>query len=270
MHEIRGKTKRGRSWLFELILGVLGFAVLLFIVAPLASMALSTPAEALWQAAGDREVLDSLKVTLLAALFATAAAAVGGIPLAYLLARKRFPGRSLVMAIVDLPIIIPHSAAGIALLTVIGRQSTLGRVFGGGLTGSVAGISIAMAFVSVPFLIAAAREAFEAVPTRLEHVARTLGASPSRVFFTVSLPLAWRGILSGLILMWGRGISEFGAVVIIAYHPMTTPVMVFRWFENYGLTAAKAVAVLLIVICTGLFVVFRLLSGFRAEESLRA
>ena len=146
------------------------------------------------------------------------------------------------------------------MFAVIGRDSLIGRLTGGGLIETTAGISVAMAFVSVPFLVNAAREAFAAVPERLERVARTLGASPGRVFFTISLPLAVRGISSGMILMWARGISEFGAVVIIAYHPMTTPVMVFQRFNDFGLAHARSVAVLLILICVSLFVILRLLA----------
>ena len=98
-----------------------------------------------------------------------------------------------------------------------------------------------------------------------------MGASPWRVFFTISLPLAWRGILSGMILMWARGISEFGAVVIIAYHPMTTAVMVLQRFNDSGLSYARSVAVLLILICVGLFVILRLLSGrLRTEGQINA
>jgi len=255
-----------RRWWFELLLAVLGSCLLLFVIAPLLSIVLATSLGDLTEAAAEDEVIQSIKITLLAALLATVASAVLGIPLAYLLARKRFFGRSVVLAIVDLPIIIPHSAAGIALLMVIGRNSLIGRLTGGGLVGTVAGISAAMAFVSLPFLVNAAREAFAAVPQRLEKVARTLGASPQRVFFTISLPLAWRGILSGMIMMWGRGISEFGAVLIIAYHPMTTPVMVYQRFTDYGLAAARSVAVLLIVICVAVFVVLRVMSHFKARE----
>jgi len=255
-----------RRWWFELLLALLGSCLLLFVVAPLLSIVLATSVGDLTEAAAEDEVIDSIKLTLLAAMFATLAAAVVGIPLAYLLARKRFVGRSVVMAIVDLPIIIPHSAAGIALLMVIGRKSRIGRLTGGGLRDTVAGISAAMAFVSLPFLVNSAREAFAAVPERLEKVARTLGASPQRVFFTISLPLARRGIFSGMILMWGRGISEFGAVLIIAYHPMITPVMVYQRFNDYGLSAARSVAVLLILICVTVFIILRVISRFKAPE----
>ena len=255
-----------RRWWFELLLAALGACLLLFVLAPLGGMIFATTFGELSEAAAENAVIQSIKVTLLAAMFATIATAVFGIPLAYLLARKRFVGRSLILAIVDLPIIIPHSAAGIAILMVIGRKSRIADLTGGGFRDTTIGISIAMAFVSLPFLVNAAREAFAAVPVRLERVARTLGASPQRVFFTISLPLAWRGILSGMILMWGRGISEFGAVLIIAYHPMTTPVMVYQRFNDYGLSAARAVAVLLIVICIAVFVALRLVSRIGASE----
>jgi molybdate/tungstate transport system permease protein len=168
------------------------------------------------------------------------------------------------LALVDLPVVIPHTAAGIALLTVIGRHSLLGRATGG-LVGTSAGIALAMAFVSTPYLLSAAREAFTAVPVRLEQVARTLGASPARVFFTISLPLAGRGVLSGMILMWARGISEFGAVIIIAYYPMTTPVLIFQRFNDYGLPYARSVAQLLIAVCIVIFIVLRFVARTRRE-----
>ena len=255
---------------FEATLTLLGSAVVLFIVAPLIHIVLATSLTELNEAAVDRQVIESIKLTLTAAFLSTMISAVSGIPLAYLLARKKFFGRSVLLAIIDLPIIIPHSAAGIALLTIIGRQSLLGRLLGGSLIGTTSGISVAMAFVSLPFLINAARHAFEAVPEKLEKAARSLGARPWYVFFTISLPLAWRGIISGMILMWARGISEFGAVVIIAYHPMTTPVMVFQRFNDFGLRYARSVAVLLILICVGLFFLFRLLNDFKHQESQHA
>ncbi len=253
--------KCGKLWGFEIVLGFFGALVLLLVIAPLLSIVISTPGGELLETAKDAQVIDSISLTLKAAFFATIVSAVGGIPLAYLLARKRFPCRSILLAIIDLPIIIPHSAAGIALFGLIGRNSALSKITGLKFVGTTAGISIAMAFVSIPFLINAAREAFEAVDIKLEKAARTLGADKWRVFFTISLPLAWKGILSGMILMWSRGISEFGAVVIIAYHPMTTPVMVFKRFNDFGLSHSRAIAVLLIIVCVTLFVFLRVFSS---------
>jgi len=244
--------------MFEWMLALLGSAIVLFIVAPLVSLMLSSPIQSLTDAARDHEVTNSIFLTLRCALWATLIGTLSGIPLGYLLARRRFPGRSLLMAIIDLPIIIPHSAAGIALLTVIGRNSIFGK-FGHSLIGTEAGIAVAMAFVSVPFLVNAAIAAFDAVPPCLERAARTLGASPWRTFRTISLPLAWRGIFSGMILMWARGISEFGAVVIIAYHPMTTPTLVFERFNDFGLDYARSAAVVLILVCVTIFIILRFL-----------
>jgi molybdate/tungstate transport system permease protein len=252
----------GSSW-FSLTLVLLGSLVVLLVVAPLLGLVLTGSAVDLRQAIGDPEVIGSIQLTLAAAGLAAVGCSVGGIPLAYLLARRRFPGRSLLLAVIDLPIVIPHSAAGIALLAVIGRRSALGSCLerlGIGLVGEIGGIALAMAFVSLPFLVNAARQGFSAVPPRLENAARTLGASPARVFFTISLPMSWRAIVAGLVLMWGRGISEFGAVIIIAYHPMVTPVLVYQRFNDYGLDSAQAVALLLVLICVALFALLRWLA----------
>jgi molybdate/tungstate transport system permease protein len=194
---------------------------------------------------------------------ATLIFAVAAVPFSYLLARKDFPLKGLVTALIDLPIVIPHSAAGIALLGVLSREALLGKTaekMGFSFVGGSAGIMAAMAFVSVPFLINSARDGFSAVPVRLEKAALSLGASPLRVFLTVSVPLAARPILSGLILMWARGMSEFGAVLIIAYHPMITPVLIFERFGAFGLKYARPVAVIFILVCLIFFVVLRLLT----------
>lgn len=251
---------------FGWLLTLLGSLVVLFIIAPLVKLIILTAPGSLAKAAVDTEVLRSIRLTLICAAAATIACTITGVPLGYLLARRRFWGRSILMAVIDLPIIIPHSAAGIALLTVIGRNSTVGRITGDSLAGTAIGISMAMAFVSVPFLVNASHAAFTAVPVRLENAARTLGASPWRVFWTISIPLAWRDILSGMVLMWGRGISEFGAVVIIAYHPMTTPILVFERFNDYGLAYARSAAVVLILVCVVIFIVLRFVSRRRRGE----
>jgi molybdate/tungstate transport system permease protein len=261
------KIKASNYSNFEIALSLLGSLVVLLVIAPLLGLLLASSLGELSDTLVDFEVLDSIQLTLSAALAATILCTITGIPLAYLLARKEFWGKTFLLAIIDLPIIIPHAVAGIALLSILGRQSLMTSIFGD-FIGSFKGIMIAMAFVSVPFLINAARAGFMAVPQRLEKVARTLGASPTRVFFTISLPMAWRDILSGMVLMWARGISEFGAVLIIAYYPMTTPVLIYERFNDFGLSYARAAAVLLVVICIAIFVLLRIVSRKRkpAEE----
>ena len=250
----------GRRWGFQLVLALVGSSVVLLVIAPLVGMVVATSFGDLAAAARDQQVLESLRLTLTAAFWATVACSIGGVPLAWLLARRRFRGRSLLLAVLDLPIVVPHVAAGVALLTVLGRHSLVGRVTDGGLVGTTVGIGVAMAFVSLPFLLNSAREGFETIPVRIEDAARSLGATPRAVFFTIALPLAWRSIVTGMTLMWARGISEFGAVVIIAYHPMTTPVLVYQRLNDFGLDSARAAAVLLVLVCVVIFVGLRLLA----------
>jgi molybdate/tungstate transport system permease protein len=246
-----------------LVFAVLGGLVLLFIVAPLVSMCLQSSIPELVDTVKDDQVRSSIYLTLWTSMAATIIFAIAAIPFAYLLARKNFPLKGLVLAIIDLPIVIPHSAAGIALLGVISRNTFLGRAaekIGLRFVGSSAGIIAAMAFVSIPFLINSARDGFRAVPVRLEKAALSLGASPMRVFFTVSLPLAARPIVSSFVLMWARGMSEFGAVLIVAYHPMVTPVLMYERFGAFGLKYARPVAAVFILVCLVFFIALRLLA----------
>jgi molybdate/tungstate transport system permease protein len=249
---------------FRVIIGTLGTILILMVAIPLIRMVLSADPEILRATVSDQEVLVSIILTMKAALWATLACAVFGIPLAYALARWHFPGRNFVQGLIDLPVMIPHTAVGIALLMVYGKKFFLGKIFstaGISFVGTETGISLAMAFVSFPFLVNAARDGFFSIDPRLERVARTLGASPWKTFFRVSLPLCWRSILSGGIMMWGRGISEFGAVIVLAYHPMTTPVLIWERFEAYGLKYARPVAVLLIILCLMIFALLRSIGG---------
>ena len=255
--------------LFEKVFWILGGLLVLFLVLPLIKMIASLDLNAARKVLADLEVYQSILLTLRCALWATLLGIVTGVPLGYLLAKRTFPLKNLVQAAVDLPVVVPHTAAGIALLMIFGRHFWGGRFFSFfniSFVGTEAGIVIAMTFVSAPFLINAARDAFAAVPGRVEQVARTLGASPSQVFRRVSLPLALRGILSGALLMWARGISEFGAVIILAYHPMVTPVLIFERFEAYGLRFAYPVAALLVLICLVLFSVFRYFASRRDRK----
>ena len=247
----------------QLVFIALSGLILLFIIAPLFNMLIKCSPAQLLETAVDTEVQRSVWLTLLTSMGATLICSVAGIPLAYLLARREFPFKQLVNGIIDIPVVIPHSAAGIALLGIIAPDSLLGQTaekLGFSFMGGYAGIMVGMAFVSVPFLINAARDGFETVPERLEKAALNLGASPLRVFFTISVPLASKSILSGLILMWGRGMSEFGAVIIIAYHPMITPILIYERFGAFGLKYARPISVLFIGICLLFFLLMRLIT----------
>jgi molybdate/tungstate transport system permease protein len=253
----------------KLIFVLLGLLILAFIAVPISKMILASSPAVLLNTLFDSQVAASILLTLYAALIATVIGFLLGVPLAYLLAKTNFRGKRLIEGLIDLPIVVPHSAAGIALLFVFGRNFFMGKAFeavGIQFLDSLAGIVIAMLFVSIPFLIDSAKEGFKKVDTRLENVARTLGASPWQTFTRISFPLAWRSIIAGNIMMWARGMSEFGAVIIIAYHPMIAPVLVYEKFETYGLNYARPIAVLLILICLIVFIALRLLV-YRGEKS---
>ncbi|MHC4886961.1 MAG: ABC transporter permease [Planctomycetota bacterium] len=251
---------------FQLGVMLCGALILLFVLSPLVGMVVGSSVTELCQTARDEEVRTSVLLTLVTSLAGSAFFALFAIPFAWFLARREFWGKGLVLGVIDLPIVIPHSTAGIALLSVLNRNSFLGGIaedLGFSFIGNPIGIALAMAFVSLPFLIGAAREGFAAVSERLEKTALTLGASPARVFWTISLPLAWRAILTGFVMMFARGLSEFGAVIIVAYHPMITPVLIYERFTSFGLSHARGVAVLFLVVCLGVFLGLRLLSGRR-------
>ena len=241
---------------------LLGMIIFLFIIVPLIKTIFTAEPGILLETALDSEVLKAIGLTLYSALMATTIGFFLGVPLAYLLARFDFPGKKLIEGLVDVPIVIPHIAAGIALLFVFGRSFFIGKAFhfiGIDFIDSVPGIVIAMLFVSIPFMINSAKEGFKKVDVRLEKVARSLGASPWQAFFKVSFPLAWRSIVSGGIMMWARGISEFAAVMILAYHPMIASTLIYERFETYGLTYARPATVLLVLICLVSFIALRLL-----------
>jgi molybdate/tungstate transport system permease protein len=255
---------------------VIGFAaagslLLLFVLLPLLNTLIGTSVGALWETLSDAEVSASLGLTFYAAAWATALALVTGVPLSYLLARYNFRGKRWVEGVINLPIVVPHTAAGIALLMVFGRQAPIGQVLGTvsiRFTDDVPGVVVGMLFVSLPFLVNAAREAFAMVDPELEGVAQTEGASRWQAFLYVTLPLAWRGIAAGAVMMWGRGISEFGAVVILAYHPKVIPVLVYERFAGFGLTAAQPVAVILILASLAVFVLLQVLLVPKQETVL--
>lgn len=256
------------NWVFTLLASL----VLLFIIAPLAGMFFDSSLGEISTTAADHEVQRSVWYTLAIAFAATLVFAIGAIPLAWLMARREFPLKRVVQGIIDLPVVLPHTAAGIALLGFISRNGLLGGVAqkaGMLLVNNAAGIAMAMAFVSLPFLINAARDGFSAVPGRIEKAALTLGASQTRIFFTVSMPLAWRSIVSGFIMMFARGMSEFGAVVIIAYHPMTAPVLIYDRFNTYGITSARPASIIFIMVALFFFILFRVLATDRRKTQGR-
>jgi molybdate/tungstate transport system permease protein len=225
--------------------------LLLFLVLPVVRLVAAGGSQGATQLWTDAELRRSLALTALTATAATLLAALGGTPLAWMLARRAFRGRAIVAAVLDLPLLIPHPVAGIALLLLLGRGSAIGGSLlslGLRIVGTPLGIIAAMLFVSAPLFVSGAREAFARVDPRLEGVARTLGDSPGRAFRRVTLPLAARGLIASGVVSWARAVSEFGAIVILAYNPKVVSVLAYDRFTGFGLSEALPVAAALVVL----------------------
>jgi molybdate/tungstate transport system permease protein len=265
---LQTNLKRVKRHPLTLLFSIIGSVLLLFTMVTLLNMLFKQMLRdpyGLVEVLLDPKVIDSIILTMYASLLATLIAAIFGTPLAYVLARHNFRGKSLIEAFVDIPVIIPHSVAGIALYALLMRRSTVGSVFsqiGIVFEDSLWGVVAAMLFVSTPFYMNTAREGFQSVDPRLENVARTLGASRWNAFYKISLPLALRHLFSGALMAWARGISEFGAVIFIAFYPMIAPTLIYYRFYSYGLRYSQPIAVFLIIICLVVFIGLRLLTKY--------
>ena len=254
------------------VVALLSSLFLLFILAPVVGLVVAGSGRGLGQLGSDHELRASLLLTAATATAATLLGIAGGTPLAYLLARKPFRGRSVVSAALDLPLVIPHPVAGIALLLVLGRGSPVGSaLYAAGLrvTGSPVGIVCAMLFVSSPLYVSAAREAFAQVDSRLEWVARTLGDDAWRAFRRVTLPLSARGLTAAAVIMWARAVSEFGAIVILTYNPKVVSVLSYDRFTTFGLSETLPVAAVLVILALVPIALLRALRGGATEPATR-
>jgi molybdate/tungstate transport system permease protein len=240
-----------------------------FIILPLIQLITAPSLGMLRESIGDKDVVRSIWLSIYTAGLAALISFFLGTPLAYLLARSNFRGKRLVEGIIDLPIAIPHPVVGIAILSVAGRNHWFGQLLGElgiRVMGSVTGIVTVLTFVGIPFYLNATKTGFEAISPRLEKVSRSLGASMFSTFIRITFPLAWRSMLIGIIMCCARAISEFGAVVIVAYHPMIAPVLIYERFEAYGLKYSQPVAVWLVSISLILFLLLRILTLHKVEE----
>jgi len=251
-----------KNWfLYGLIF--LSIIILFFLSIPLLKIIFCNDLKILIETLKQKDVINAIWLSLKISLWATLFVLITGLPLAYIIARYDFFGKSVIEALIDIPIMIPHTAAGIALLMVFGR-GTLAEMFeaiGIKFVDTEFGIMIAMMFLSSTFLINGAKEGFKKVDIKLEKVARSLGANPLQVFLKISIPNAKKDIINGCLMMWGRGLGEFGAVIILVYHPMTAPVLIYDRFTSYGLSYSAPVAAIMIVISILIFLIVRLINN---------
>ena len=253
-----------------IVFSAIGGLLVLFIILPILNLLFTTEPARILAMARDPSVRDALALTLSAAAIATLISVLLGIPLGYVLAREEFVGKPVVEGIVDMPVVIPHTIAGIALLFIFGRAGIVGAPLKSAfhilLSDSYWGIVLAMLFVGVPFIVNHSRDGFLKVDPRMENVARSLGASRLGAFFRVTVPLTWRALLSGAIMTWARAISEFGSVAVIAYYPKTINTLLFEWYNFFGYAYTKPLAALLLLVALAIFVTLRAVAGLKRAE----
>jgi molybdate/tungstate transport system permease protein len=265
--------ERRSDRLFFIIFLIVSGVLLTFILLPLARLlCFLNPKTA--GVIADRSVIVSLWNSVSLSFVTALIALLVGVPTAFLISQRIF-GKfgKIVETIVDLPLAIPHTVVGISLLFIIGRRGVIGSLFYNTfdfkITGTKAAIVIAMLFVSLPYTVDSAKEGFKKVDPSLVKSAMVLGAPMRDIFKDVYFPLAKSSIFSGFMLTWARAISEFGAVVILAYYPMTAPVKIYDAFSEYSLSTSGAIAAYLLLVCLAIFLTLRFSIGRKNGRFIR-
>jgi molybdate transport system permease protein len=223
--------------------------------------------------AGLPAVLDALVLSLGTTAVSLLLTVVVGTPLAYILARRSFRGAGLLETAIDLPIVLPPSVAGLALLLLLGRRGLLGEplaILGFEIPFTTLAVVVAQTFVAAPFFIRSARAGFAAVDRDLEDAARVDGASERQVFRTVTVPLAGAALAAGLVMSWARSLGEFGATIMFAGNvqgrTQTLPLVVYAEFQAGDLDASVAAAAILVLAAFGVLIAVRSLRWGRAID----
>ena len=247
----------------NLLLGSISFVFILFILLPLAAIFVNLSPNAVLMELHNSSVLDAMKVGLATSSLATIVSFAFGVPTAYLLATRDFPGKSLVDALLDLPMVLPPAVAGLALLLAFAPRGLLGPALlqlGIILPGNVFAVVLAQLFVASPFILRSAKTAFENVPRKLVDNARILTPSGVRVFLTVTLPLSMYGVMTGLVMTWARSMGEFGATLMFAGNlpgvTQTMPLAIYTLMAQDPL-ASNLLSVILVVISFCVLALFK-------------
>ena len=257
-----GVSRPGRSDApFLLALAVLGGVYVLLIVAMLVADASFTSPRHLWQALASREIRYAIKLSLVSCSITTILSLWVAVPLGYLLARYRFPGKGLVDALLDIPIVLPPLVIGLSLLILF--QTAPGRAVQRvvPITYMIPGVILAQFAVACAFAVRTMRVTFDQVSPRYEQVALTLGCSRGQAFWRVVLPQARRGVVTAATLAWARALGEFGPILVFAgatrLHTEVLPTTVFLELSVGNLRAAVAVSLLMVLAALVVLVIVR-------------
>jgi molybdate transport system permease protein len=237
--------------------------LLALLLLPILALVLKTPLATLWRYLGSSSTIQAISLSLVTSTATAAIVIVLGLPLAYALARRRFRGRRLVEALIDLPTVLPPAVAGLALMMAFGRRGLIGswlQTLGIEIAFTPAAVMMAQMFVAAPYYIKTASVGLAGVSVDLERAAALDGAGTLQVLRYITLPLAWRGIVGGIVLCWARALGEFGATIIFAGNypgrTQTMPLAVYLGFE-IDLNLALTLGVILLVLSFGILLAVR-------------
>jgi molybdate transport system permease protein len=250
---------------FSPVLVMLAALCALFFVLPLAGLVARAPWASTIHILSDETVQTALKLSLVCSMASTAMACVLGVPLAWVLARLRFPGKNLLRGVTTLPMVLPPVVGGVALLLAFGRRGLIGEPIatatGFGLPFTAPGVIVAEAFVAMPFLVITVEAGLRSMDVRFEDAARTLGAGHWTVFRRITLPLIGPSLAAGAVLAWSRALGEFGATITFAGNfpgtTQTAPLAVYIDLESGQLPSAVMLSLLMIVVSLAVLVALR-------------
>jgi molybdate transport system permease protein len=255
----------GRRWFGPVAAAALAL-VLVFLSFPVVAIFVKAGPGELALSLDDPAAVDALRLSLETTALALAVIVLVGTPAAWLLATRRFPGKTLVVTLVELPLVMPPAVAGVGLLAALGPRGLLGGAVGDAgveLVFATAGVVVAVTFVASPFYLRTAQAAFAAVDPSLLDASRTLGAGEFRTFLRVGVPAASRGLLTGGALAWGRALGEFGATLIFAGSlrgvTQTAPLAILELFSN-DFTGALALTAVLVAVSAAILLGVKLVS----------
>lgn len=258
---------RGGNLPLRIIVAVLVGLAVLFIGVPLAALFLRVPPGVLLASLQDPVVLDALSLSLVTSGISTMVVIGFGTPVAYINARCHYPGKKIIDTIMDIPVVLPPAVAGLALLMAFGRRGLIGQyldLLGIEIAFTTVAVIMAQVFVASPFYIRQARTSFGGVDRIYEHAAMTLGATPFRTFFAITLPLALTGIISGAVMTFARALGEFGATIMFAGNlqgrTRTMPLAIYGAFQG-DMDASLALAVILVIISFAVIILVKFLAG---------
>src|SRR6266480_1102269 len=256
-------SKAWVRWPARLVVGILAGSFFLFLGIPLAALIIRQPPTMLWQAIQQPEAIEALQLSIITTTISTLLAVVFGLPVAYVLARLRFPGRAFLETLVTMPTVLPPVVAGVALLVTFGRFGLIGRYLtplGISIPFTIVAVVMAQMFVSSPFFVNSARAGLEQLDPHYESAAHTLRASEFYTFWRVVLPLIRPALLTGAGLAWARALGELGATITFAGSfpgiTETMPVAVYTATE-VDLESAVALSVVLLAISFAVLLALR-------------